>query len=102
MWGREFFQHWIPPKSRSGVILLGINLVSFNIDNITHGEFHVKFHLKSKEDGFRWVIMAVYGAAQTEHKDHFLAELVNSCRAETLQLMVGGDFNIFKKPIGEK
>jgi hypothetical protein len=36
--------------------------------------------------------MAVYGAAQDEHKAEFLAELVRLCENETLPLLVGGDF----------
>ena len=42
--------------------------------------------------------MAVYGAAQHEHKDRFLAEFVNTCSTESLPLMVGGDFNIIRNP----
>jgi hypothetical protein len=42
--------------------------------------------------------MAVYGAAQAEHKDCFLAEFVNACSTESLPLMVGGDFNIIRNP----
>jgi hypothetical protein len=57
------------------------------------GEFFVNFTIKNKCDGFRWVLMVVYGAAQSEHKDSFLAEFVNTCSSQTLQLMVGGDFN---------
>lgn len=42
--------------------------------------------------------MAVYGAAQPEHKDCFLAEFVNACSNEPLPLIVGGDFNIIRNP----
>lgn len=82
--GKEFFQHWITPKGRSGDILLGVNLA----------DFFVKFHFKNKCDGFKWVLMIVYGAAQPEHKYRFLAEFVNSCSIKTRPLMAGGDFNI--------
>jgi hypothetical protein len=33
------------------------------------------------------VLMAVYDAAQAEHKDHFLAEFVNACSTELWHLM---------------
>jgi len=42
--------------------------------------------------------MAVYGAAQPEHKDSFLAEFVNTCSSQTLPLLVGGDFNLIRSP----
>jgi hypothetical protein len=57
--------------------------------------FFLNFTVKNKCDGFRWVLMAVYGAA---HKDSFLAEFVNTCSSQTLPLMVGGDFNIIRSP----
>jgi hypothetical protein len=40
--------------------------------------------------------MAVYGAAQKDFKQKFLAELVQTCRKENLPLCVGGDFNIIR------
>lgn len=42
--------------------------------------------------------MAVYGAAQPEVKEKFLAELVQTCRKISLPLLVGGDFNIVRNP----
>jgi hypothetical protein len=41
--------------------------------------------------------VAVYGAAQDEHKADFLAELVRICENEPLPLLVGGDFNILRR-----
>jgi hypothetical protein len=57
---------------------LGINLESFDIGSIDEGDFYVKFWLRNKADGFYWVLVAVYGAAQAEHKDAFLSELVQT------------------------
>jgi hypothetical protein len=37
--------------------------------------------------------MGVYGAAQPEHKDRFLAEFVSASSNEIIPVMVGGDFN---------
>lgn len=60
------------------------------------GEFSVKFRIRTKEDGFQWALVAVYGAAQTEQKPAFLADLVRICD-DTLPLVVGGDFNIIRR-----
>lgn len=96
--GRDFHWYWNPPKGRSGGILLGINALTFDIIDFWKGEFSIKVHLKNKSDGFRWVLMAVYGAAQPEHKDRFLAEFVSASSNEIIPMMVGGDFNIIRNP----
>jgi hypothetical protein len=75
-----------------------VNTLVFEVQSCLSGEFFVKLHFKNKHDSFRWVLMAVYGAAQPEDKDRFLAEWVNACSEESLPLMVGGDFNIIRNP----
>ncbi|XP_062193487.1 uncharacterized protein LOC133896859 [Phragmites australis] len=96
---RDFGWHWSSPRGRSGGILMGVNLSLFEVIDIFEGEFHVKFHLKCKDDGFQWILMAVYGAAQPEYKELFLTELVHACSNLTLPIMVGGDFNIIRSPV---
>ncbi|KAM3261919.1 hypothetical protein ACQJBY_052549 [Aegilops geniculata] len=61
------------------------------------GDFAVKFRVRSKEDGFNWALVAVYGAAQPELKSEFLADLVRICGSEQLVILVGGDFNIIRR-----
>lgn len=96
--GREYHWQWCPPKGRSGGILLGVNKVTFDVQESWLGEFIVKMKVKNKDDGFCWALMAVYGAAQPEHKDRFLAEFVNTCSNESLPILIGGDFNIIRSP----
>jgi hypothetical protein len=50
----------------------------------------VKFRLRDKSSDFKWVLVAVYGAAQPEFKESFLTELVQSCYNENLPLCIGG------------
>ena len=97
--GREYFWHWSPPKGRLGGILLGVNLCTFYLLDVWTGEFTLKMHLKNKCDGFRWVLIVVYGAAQPEQKDRFLAEFVSASSNKNISIMVGGDFNIIKNPL---
>ena len=85
------------PQGQSGGILLEVNLAVFDVRYIDPGEFYLKFHLRNKSDGFQWALVAVYGAAQDEHKDMFLMEWVNACSNESLPLLVGGDFNIIRR-----
>ena len=42
--------------------------------------------------------MAVYGVAQPEFKDRFLADFVRACSGESKPLVIGGDFNIIRNP----
>jgi hypothetical protein len=41
--GRDFLWHCMGPKGRSGGMLLGINLVSFDIGEIEEGDFSIRF-----------------------------------------------------------
>jgi hypothetical protein len=99
---REFSWQWCPSRGRSGGILLGVNLETFDMVKSCKGEFFLKIHFKNRSDGFQWVLMAVYGAAQPEHKVCFLTELVNVISTETMPILVGGDFNIIRNPTEKK
>ena len=57
-------------------MLMGINQDCFEVENIVDGDYHIKFVLRNKIDGFRWALLSVYGAAQEEQKENFLSELV--------------------------
>jgi exonuclease III len=94
--GKNFVWHWTAPHGRSGGILLGVNLDSMDIGSIDDGDFFVKFRVRDRKSDFKWVLVAVYGAAQPEFKESFLAEMVRSCSSEKLPLCIGGDFNIMR------
>jgi exonuclease III len=95
--GHSFSWFCLPPQGRSGGILVGINSDTLQVLKVNTGDFCVKVHLKCKKDGFEWILVPVYGAAQDIHKATFLAELVRTCESETLPILVGGDFNILRK-----
>lgn len=78
--------------------MLGINEEVLDISSVDEGDFYVKFHVKNKDDGFQWILVAIYGAAQEDYKEAFLVELVNSCNKEALPILLGGDFNIIRNP----
>lgn len=98
----EFVWHYLPPKGRSGGILLGVRAKVFDVSLIHEGEFHIKFHICNRTDKFKWSLMAVYGPAQDEFKSAFLAELVSitlylpslvgiliSCETAGRKIMIG-------------
>jgi hypothetical protein len=94
--GRDFLWHTMAPKGRSGGVLLGVDLQVVDIGVIDEGDFYVKFHLCNKSDSFKWVLIAVYGPAQDDQKEMFLAELVSMCSHENLPILMGDDFNILR------
>ena len=95
--GTDFDWHVLPPRGRSGGILLGVRCKSLEVINVVRGDFAVKFQVRSKLDGFRWSLVAIYGAAQPELKPDFLDDLVRICGNETLPILVGGDFNMTQR-----
>ena len=95
--GFDYTWYCLPPRGRSGGILVGFNSNDLVVQNVVTGDFCVKFQLKNKQDGFMWSFVVAYGAAQDEFKPDFLAELVRICENETLPMLVGGDFNIIRR-----
>lgn len=77
---------------------MGVNLQHFDIGNITLGEYHIKYNVRNKEDGFEWALIAAYGEAQEEFKEDFLTEMIQICNAEDKPTLIGGDFNIIWSP----
>jgi hypothetical protein len=75
--GREYLWHSKAPRGRSGGMLLGVDLQIFDIGAIEEGDFFIKFKLCNKVHDFKWALVMVYGLAQEEFKESFLAELVN-------------------------
>jgi hypothetical protein len=47
------------PHGRSGGILLGVDLNVFDIGAIDEGDFYVKFTLRYKTSGFKFVLYSV-------------------------------------------
>jgi hypothetical protein len=44
-------------------ILVGINVDTFSVEDVVVGERCAKFYVTTRCDNFKWVIVAVYGAA---------------------------------------
>jgi len=80
--GKDFLGHCKSPSGRSSGILMGINLTTFDIGEIEEGDFFVKIKVRNKSDGFQWLLVSVYGPAQTKPKQAFLAELAHLCLKE--------------------
>jgi len=96
--GRDFIWHCMAPRGRSCGMILGIHLLTFDIGEIEEGEFFIRFKVRHREDDFKFNLISVYGPAQQEYKSHFLSEIVRVCSKEALPIVIGGDFNIIRRP----
>ena len=96
--GRDFIWHCMAPRGRSGGMILGIHLLTFDIGEIEEEEFFIRFKVRHREDDFKFNLISVYGPAQQEYKSHFLSEIVRVCSKEALPIVIGGDFNIIRRP----
>jgi exonuclease III len=86
------------PRGRSGGMMLGVHLLTFDIGEIEEGDFFIRFKLRHGEEDFIFNLISVYGPAQVDHKSSFLFELVRVCSKETVPIIMGGDFNIIRRP----
>jgi hypothetical protein len=89
---KDFAWFCLPPHGRSGGTLVGINTTTVFVKSVENGEFCVKLSIKSKADGFEWVLVPVYGAAQDAHKHQFLSELVRMCDTRASPYVASGRF----------
>jgi hypothetical protein len=87
--GLDFYWCCVPPQGRSGGILVWINIATLSVSKVSNGDFCVNFNVRSKKDGFDWVLIPVHGAAQDEEKPEFLSELVRMCDNEKLSMLIG-------------
>ncbi|TVU23219.1 hypothetical protein EJB05_30186, partial [Eragrostis curvula] len=94
--GKNF--HWVsqPPTGRSGGLLSGINLDMFQVESEMLGRYTVVMEITCKEDGNKWSLINVYGAAQAEDKDNFLTELAGCFHSAKYSIIAGGDYNIMR------
>jgi hypothetical protein len=89
---------WLPMVDQgSGGILLGVDLTVFDIGAINEGDFYVKFTLRYKSTDFKFVLHSIYGPAQLQNKGAFCRTRY-TCSKENLPFLIGGDFNIMRKP----
>jgi hypothetical protein len=100
--GKEYLWHTMAPKVRSGGMLVGVDLQVLDIGAIYERDFFAKFCLCNNSDSLKWALVALYGPAQDDKKEKFLAEMVNMCSRENLPIMIGGAFKIMRSSEDKK
>jgi len=93
---KNYLWKWIPARGRSGGILTGINMDKLEVGSFREGKYMLQMNLWDKALKLKWNFLNVYGAAQEENKDEFLAELASFCDKSLDPLLVGGDFNLIR------
>jgi hypothetical protein len=76
--------------------LIEIKIERFDVGSRSQGEFVLQHNLWDKQLEVKWNLVNVYGAAQTERKEPFLAELASFCSKIIEPYLIGGDFNIVR------
>jgi exonuclease III len=92
----DFSWVWIPSNGKSGGMLSGIRKDRFEIENCETGEFMIIANIFDKMCKKHWSLGNVYGPAQDDLKEKFLAELSRMCFKAKHPLLLGGDFNILR------
>lgn len=87
----DYLWKWIPSKGKSGGKLSGINVDLFDVGAFHEGKYMLQLNLWDKTQKKKWNFINVYGAAQQENKDEFLAELANFCSKNNDPYVIGGD-----------
>jgi hypothetical protein len=77
-----------------GGVLIGIKSKGFDVGRKAQGDFVLQHELWDKLLETKWNLLNVYGTAQREHKEEFLAELGSFLSKNSIPYIVGGDFNI--------
>ena len=96
--GKIFLWQWVAARGRSGGILVGINQDSLEYIEHEIGDYFVRMLVYDKKAEFKWNLVVVYGDAQSHGKAAFLAELARVCHDNTYPCLIGGDFNLIRKP----
>lgn len=88
---------WLPPKGRSGGILMGVKVDLLEIKDVEVLDFCIRMNIRNRLTNCRFTVVRVYGPAQHEWSGDFLRELDGICNRELLPMVIGGDFNFIRE-----
>lgn len=93
---QEYLWLWNPSWGRSGGILVGTRVESYEIGSFKQGDYMIQLNLWDKQVKAKWNLIVVYGDAQEEGKIPFLTELSNFCSNSSEPMLIGRDFNVIR------
>jgi hypothetical protein len=77
-------------------LLCGIDINLYDVGSFKDGKYMLQLNLWDKTNKIKWNFINVYGAAQEENKNEFLAEFASFCNNMSEPYLIGGDFNIIR------
>ena len=83
---------WVPSMGSSGGILCGVKSSRFNVISSSIGRIFVLANVYDKKFLKELCLVVVYGAAQDDEKEEFLAKLNEICVNMVLPTIIGGRF----------
>lgn len=95
---KNFFWQQLKPNGRSGVLLLWVDADKMEVLSTELGNHFISFEIRDRISLFVWHLTVVYGPAQREDKDDFLLEFAAVSSKIDGPVVMGGDFNIIRKP----
>ena len=93
---QNYLWKWLPSRGRSGGLLCGIDINLYDVGSFKDGKYMLQLNLWDKTNKIKWNFINVYGAAQEENKNEFLAEFASFCNNMSEPYLIGGDFNIIR------
>lgn len=94
---RNFDWCFLPADGTAGGILLGFDLIKFNVSNIVRRKFTLSWMVHDKKTSFDWRVVVVYGSPHEEGKQDFLDELEEVMGSWSGPTLIGGDFNLTRE-----
>lgn len=92
----EFIWNFLPANNTADGILVGFREDKFDIISCTCFRYCVAVVMSSKEDGFTWQLVVVYGTPYFDFKMEFIAELHEVMENSSVPTLLGGDFNLVR------
>lgn len=94
---KHFIWQQLSPSGKFGGLLLGVNADVMEVLQVGCGDHYIRMQVLDRKSKCKTNLIVVYGPAQPENKDHFLAEFSQLCYSLSDPSIIGGDFNILRK-----
>jgi hypothetical protein len=87
---------WTAAQGHSGGTLVEVRTDNYIVMSKDSGEFFSSMKIISKQYGFKWEVVNVYGPVQIERKANFLEELSQKISSMEDPFIMGGGFNMIR------
>jgi hypothetical protein len=96
--GKEYIWHCMAPHGCSRGILLGVDFTVYDIGAINEENFYVNSLFEIKMMALNGSYLQFMDLHNSKTKNFLLTEMAYVCSKGTLPYIIGGDFNIMRRP----